>query len=64
MGNQYLSVIWKILKILNILMSTLYLMFPPRCWKFFSNYEGNEYVAEGGYKSNKDLSHTLNVDIP
>ena len=29
MGNQYLSVIWKILNILNIFMSTLYLMLYP-----------------------------------
>ena len=29
MGNLDLSVIFKILKILIILMSTLYLMFPP-----------------------------------
>ena len=29
MGNQDLSMIWKILKILNILMGTFYLMFPP-----------------------------------
>ena len=29
MGYQYLYLIWKILKILNFLMSTLYLMPPP-----------------------------------
>ena len=64
MGNQDLSVIWKILKILNILMSTLYLMFPPLILETFSDYEGNESFAEGVDKSNNDLSHTVNVDIP
>ena len=29
MGNQDLSVIWKILKILKILMSKIYMMFSP-----------------------------------
>ena len=29
MGNQDLSLIWKILKMLKILMSTLYLILPP-----------------------------------
>ena len=28
-GNQYLSVVWKILKILNILIRTLYMMLFP-----------------------------------
>ena len=29
MGYQFLYVMWKLLKILNILMRTLYLLFPP-----------------------------------
>ena len=64
MGNQDLSMIWKILEILKILMSTLYLMFPSDAGKFFSDYKGNEYVAEGWDKSNNDSSHTVHVDIP
>ena len=64
MRNQDLSVIWNILKILNILMSTLYLMFYPRCWQNFSDYEGNEYITEGGDKSNNDSSHIVHVEIP
>ena len=65
MGNQGVSVIWKILKILKILLSTLYLMVPhPNSGNFFSDYEVNEYVAEGGDKSNDDSSHTVHVDIP
>ena len=30
----------------------------------FSDNEVNEYVAEGGNKSNNDSSHTVHVDIP
>ena len=53
MGNQELSVIGKILNILNIFMSMLYPMFPPPdAGIVFSGYEDNEYVAEGGDKSN------------
>ena len=29
-----------------------------------SNDEGNEYVAEGGLKSNNNLSSPVHVDIP
>ena len=36
MGNQDLSVIWNILKILKILIGTLYLMFPPLMLELFS----------------------------
>ena len=58
MGNQVLSVIWKILKIIKILLSTLYLMFfTPDTGKKFSGYEGNESVGEGGDKSNPQLSN-------
>ena len=63
MRNQYLSVICNTLKIIKILMSTLYLMFPALMMKK-SDYEVNESVAEGGGKSNNDLSHTVHVDIP
>ena len=59
MRNQYLSVICNTLKIIKILMSTLYLMFPPLLMK-----KSDESVAEGGEKSNNDLSHTVHVDIP
>ena len=65
MGNQDLYTIWKILKIIKILMSTLYLMFPPPdAGKIFSDYESDESVVEGGNKSNNDSSHTVHVDIP
>ena len=63
-GNQYLSVIWVILNILNILVSTLYLMLSPLMLENISDYEGNEYVAEVGYKSNNDSYYTLHVEIP
>ena len=42
----------------------LFDVFLPDASKNFSDYEGNEYVAEGGDKSNKDSSHTVHVDIP
>ena len=29
----------------------------------FSDYEGNEYVAERRYNSKKHLSHTVNFEI-
>ena len=48
MGNQDISMIWNILNILKILMSTIYLMFPPLMLEKFSGYEVNKYVAEGG----------------
>ena len=55
MGNQDLYVIWKILNILKILMSTLYFIFYPHdAGNKFPSYEGNECVAEGGDKSNND----------
>ena len=37
---------------------------PPDAGKFFSDYEGNESVAEGGDNSNIYSSHTLHFDIP
>ena len=37
---------------------------PPNSGKQISDYEGNESFAEGVDKSNNDLSHTVNVDIP
>ena len=56
MVNQYLSVIWNILKILKILMITIYLTPPPPdAGNIFSYYEGNEYVTEGGDKRNNYL---------
>ena len=45
-------------------MITLYLMFSPLMLEFFSDYEGNESVAEGWGKSNNDSSHTVHVEIP
>ena len=39
------SVICKIMKILNILMSMLYLMCFPWFWEKISSYEGNEYFV-------------------
>ena len=42
--------ILNILKTLKILMSTFYLMLPPLILIFFSDYEGNKSVAEGGDK--------------
>ena len=39
-------------------------VFLPGAGKIFSDYGGNEYVAEGGEKSNNDSSHTVHVDIP
>ena len=55
MGNHYLSVICNILKILKILMSTLYLMPPPPdAGNVFSDYEYNKSFADGGDKSNND----------
>ena len=36
---------------------------PPDAGKRFSDYEDNGSVAEGGDKSNNDLSHTVHVDI-
>ena len=36
MGNQDISVIWKIMNIFKILMSTLYLMFLPLMLETFS----------------------------
>ena len=36
----------------------------PDADKIFSDYEGNEYVAEGGDKSNNDSSRTVHLDIP
>ena len=46
-------------------MSTLYLIpHPPLILEKLSDYEGNEYVAEGGVRSNNDSSHTVHVDIP
>ena len=63
MVNQDLSVVWKILKILKILISTLYLMFYLLILEKFSDYEGNESVAEGGEKSNNYSSLTVHVDM-
>ena len=37
--------------------------FPDAC-KIFSYYDGNEYVAEGGDKSNNYSYHTVHVYIP
>ena len=37
---------------------------PPNTGIFFSDCECNEFVAEGGDKSNNDLSHTLHLNIP
>ena len=37
---------------------------PSDAGKLFSDYEGNEYGAEGGDKSNNDSSHTVYGDIP
>ena len=37
---------------------------PPNSGKKILDYEGNESFAEGVDKSNNDLSHTVNVDIP
>ena len=37
---------------------------PPDTGKKFSGYEGNESVAEGGYKSNNNSYHTVHVYIP
>ena len=46
-------------------MSILYLMFtPPNAGIVFSDYKGKKSVAEGGYKSNKYLYHTMHVKIP
>ena len=42
----------------------LHNFFPPGTGKFFSDYECNEYVAEGGYKSNNDSYNTVHVEIP
>ena len=36
----------------------------PDAGKKFSDYEGNESVAEGGDKSNNDSSYTVHVGIP
>ena len=43
--NRTFLLIWKILKILKTLMSTLYLMLSPLILVIFSNDEGNKYVA-------------------
>ena len=64
MDNQELSMKCNILKILNIFMSTLYLMLSPLLLAKKSNYEGNESVAEGGENPNNDSSHTVHVEIP
>ena len=37
---------------------------PPDFEKKFSDYEGNESVAEGGDTPNNDSYHTVHVDIP
>ena len=39
-------------------------IFFPDVGKTFSDYEGNESVAEGGHKSNNESSHTVHVNIP
>ena len=39
-------------------------VFTPDAGKHFSDYEGNESVAEGGDRSNNDSSRTVHVDIP
>ena len=39
-------------------------VFFPGSGKHLSDCEGNEYVAEGCYKSNNDWSSTLHVEIP
>ena len=36
---------------------------PPGAGKCFSDYEGNEYVAEIGYNPNKYLSHIMHIEI-
>ena len=36
-------------------------VYPPDAGKYFSGYEGNEYVTEGGDKSNNNSSHTVHV---
>ena len=36
---------------------------PPDAGITFSDYEGNEYFAERGYKSKTYLSYTVNVKI-
>ena len=36
---------------------------PPDAGITFSDYEGNEYFSERGYKSKSYLSYTVNVDI-
>ena len=64
MGNQYLSVMWNILKIINILMRALYLILSPidSCKKS-SGDKGYESVMEGGDNSNNNAPLTVHVDI-
>ena len=39
-------------------------VFFPDVGKHFSDYKGNEPVAEGGGKSNNDSYYSADVDIP
>ena len=62
MGNQDLSVIWNILKILNILVRMLFLLPPPPdAGDNDSDNEDNESVVEVGYESNNDSSPPVHV---
>ena len=64
-GNQDLSVMWKILKIINILIRVLYLMFYPLMLvKSSSDDKVNESVSVGGDKSNNDSSFPGPIYIP
>ena len=62
MGNHYISVIWKILKILNILMRTLYLMLSVSLdsGENSSNEKVNESVVELG-RCGSNLTHGHNL---
>ena len=62
MGNHYISVIWKILKILNILMRTLYLMLSVSLdsGENASNDKVNESVVEVG-RCGSNLTHGHNL---
>ena len=39
-------------------------VFSSDAGRIFSDYEGNEYIAEGRDKSNNDSSHTVHAEIP
>ena len=63
MGNQGLSMVGNILKILKTFMSMLYLMFYPFILENASGDEGNKSSAKRGDKSNKNSSPPMNLDI-